>query len=172
MIVTISETILNDKEISDQAFAYYVGLKWYCPGEYFSLKAFVWTITGNTSKDIKSYKEVINTIKYVDLIYVDQGLFKISIINPKDKYFAYINIDDYLQIMRSNKKNKYGIIRFLCLLNKCMNNNKVQLPETYYAAALDVSRKTISDYIKYLEYIRIIKVNRFNKKENNIITLE
>lgn len=178
--MNIPETLLLNQNISDQTIMVYIGLKLYCStitGAYYSIKCLSMTLRGDASKDniriIRSSIKELEDNKMITLPFYDKDIFSVEFI-CKDKYFGTITASDYIALIRSNKRNKNALIRFLCLLNKCMSNKEKleNLSQSYFKQKLNKSRSTISDYIKSLEQLNIICVNRPGLKQNNVYLVD
>lgn len=111
-----------------------------------------------------SFSESINRLIKTEIIkgnIIKTGIYHIKKIEYGNKYYDHINTDNYLKLIRCNKKNKYAIIRYLCILQRKQDNSI-----NYFCKLMNKSNKTICSFNSVLKEMNIIEIKKEYKKNN------
>lgn len=171
--ITVPKSYFN---LPDEEFCTYLALKLYCFYEdmYYSMDCLLSTIYGIETPTKNNRYKIRQLIKHLDMVdyrEIKQDVFCVSINEPKEQYYAAILAEDFLQIIRSDKKNKFAMIKYLCAINNVAYKSKVSaMPVEYYAEFLGKSCRSIIRYNKDLEEMKILYIVH-SKHETNIISL-
>lgn len=90
-------------------------------------------------------------------------------LNVTAEPFAYIKYEDFIKLIRSNKKNKHMLIRYYCAVVGAINNDAevsgkkgvtAKMPVAYLAKIMNCSVSTILTLNKDLEEMQLIYIGR------------
>ena len=95
-----------------------------------------------------------------DVVY--NGFYYLDTAKDIDRDYVLMPYDYIIRLMRSEYKNKYQIIRYLCwILDSRFNGSAVGNQKmSYFAKMLNISESTIMRYNEILEGLKIIHIRR------------
>ena len=206
MKLKLKKEIIENKELSDNAILVYVGLVMcmrHNLNRVFANRNMLMFYLTNKEKTTKrfddSLKEGLQELLDKKVIVCKQrngsdyflGLDNIQL-DDKDK-FVFVSYEDVNKILTCNSQRKKSLLRFYILLNGTFigknhikdirdpdkyNNILGMMSQEYLAEIADISSRTVMDYIKIFEELKLIYVSRCSftfkdaqgriKRHNNI----